>query len=119
MREILFRRGLNINPVCPLCLDDIESIDHIFLECPMSRRVFEDAVQYGWISDGFFGLGSNLCDQLQLIGSHPKTRQVLLKISFLLWCIWNGRNNVVFRNEIFNPLTCLVSAKKAFAEWRL
>jgi len=26
----LFRRGLNIDPTCPLCLEDIESLDHLF-----------------------------------------------------------------------------------------
>ena len=37
----------------------------------------------------------------------------------MLWSIWKSRNNVVFRNGIFHPLACLISAKKAFAEWRL
>ena len=119
MPGVLFRRGLNINPVCPLSMNDIDSMDHLLLECSMSRRVLEGAVQHGWISNGLLGIGTNLCDQLQRLGSHPKHRRALPKISFLLWSIWKGRHNAVFRNEFFKPLSCLVSAKKASAEWRI
>ena len=83
------------------------------------QKGIEGAVQHGWLLDGFFSVGNNLCDQLRLIGSGPNTRKVALKISFLLWSVWESRNNVVFRNEIFNPRACLVSAKKAFAERQL
>jgi len=31
VRGSLFKRGLNIDPTCPLCMDDIESLDHLFL----------------------------------------------------------------------------------------
>ena len=47
VRGILFRRGLHIDPICPSCLDDMESMDHLFLERPISIRVLEGAVQYG------------------------------------------------------------------------
>jgi len=75
------------------------------------------AVQHHWVPNGVLGLESNLCDQLQGLGSHPNQRNVLSKLSFLLWSIWKVRNNVIFRNEIFKPLVCLVPAKKASAEW--
>jgi len=41
------------------------------------------------------------------------------KFSFLLWSIWKFRNATVFRNEIFNPLTCLIRAKITNVEWRI
>jgi len=72
----------------------MKSIDHLFVGCPISIRVLEGAVQHGWLSDEFFGLGSNLCDQLQLIGSGPNTHKVALKISFLLWSIY-GRAGII------------------------
>ena len=30
-----------------------------------------------------------------------------------------SRNAIVFNNEIFNPVACLIRAKKATAEWRI
>ena len=41
------------------------------------------------------------------------------KLSFLLWTIWKGRNAVIFENENFNPIACLIKAKRAYAEWRI
>ena len=41
------------------------------------------------------------------------------KTSFLPWGIWKKRNNVIFRNELFNPLACIICAKKGYAKWKL
>lgn len=41
------------------------------------------------------------------------------KISFLLWSIWKGRNTTVFKNEVSNPLACLIRQKKVNVEWRI
>jgi len=38
VRGLLLARGLHINPSCPLCLDDIESVDHLFKECCMMKK---------------------------------------------------------------------------------
>ena len=34
VRGVFVRRGFIIDPACPLCMNDIESNDHIFWECP-------------------------------------------------------------------------------------
>ena len=41
------------------------------------------------------------------------------KFLFILRSIWKSRNATVFNNEIFNPVACLIRAKKATAEWRI
>ena len=33
MRGTLFRMGVQLNPSCPICLEDIELIDHLFFDC--------------------------------------------------------------------------------------
>ena len=43
----------------------------------------------------------------------------LQRVAFLLWNIWKLRNATVFNNAIFNPLLCLIKAKKAIAEWSI
>jgi len=45
--------------------------------------------------------------------------ELLQRISFLLWSIWKARNAVIFQNEIFNPMKCLIRAKKLSVEWRI
>ena len=102
-----------LNPSCPICLDDVQSLDHLFLQCSVTRKVGDLVIQHGWLPNGYLLNGTqDLRGQLHSIGS-CKIRWILAqKISFLLWCIWKNWNNVVFWNEIFNPLRCLMNAKK-------
>ena len=60
-----------------------------------------------------------MLDYLQRIGSQYTRKPIIQKVSFLLWSVWKCRNKVMFSNEIFNPLACLIMAKKAYAEWRI
>jgi len=46
IRRTLLRRGCNIDPLCPLCEDEVESIDHLFKGCSATPRVWELAVQH-------------------------------------------------------------------------
>jgi len=39
VRGLLFRRGGYVDPQCPLCFDDIESIQHLFKECAHTQPV--------------------------------------------------------------------------------
>ena len=49
-RGTLFRRGLQLDPTCPACLNDIEDTDHIFLHCPMARQIWDMAAAHQWLS---------------------------------------------------------------------
>ena len=113
VRGTLFRRGIPLDPVCPLCLQEVESIDHLFVQCPLSKRVSQLATQHGWFPTAFrWDSTHDLRQQLQVFESCKLRRSLLQKLSFLLWTIWKHRNNVVFRQENFNPLACLLNAKK-------
>jgi len=49
VRGTLLRRRCRIDPQCPLCLDDIETIDRLFGGCSSTYPVWELAVQQQWI----------------------------------------------------------------------
>ena len=40
---------LILNSSCPLCLDDIKSIDHLFKECCMTKKFWDYKEERGWI----------------------------------------------------------------------
>ena len=48
-----------------------------------------------------------------------RSPKILQKFAFLAWGIWKEGNAVVFDKQIFNPVTCLIRAKKAYTEWRI
>ena len=41
IRGVLLKRGCNIDPRCKLCTDDTKSVDNLFTECPVTRRVWD------------------------------------------------------------------------------
>jgi len=119
VRGKLLKRGLNIDAGYPVCLSDIESIDHLFSKCQIGNKVWELADKHQWFTI-LFSLDScqQLTETLQRVRSSRNPR-LLQKLSFLIWIIWKERNSVVFENKFFNPLKCLIKAKKAYAEWKI
>ena len=119
VRGMLLKRGLNIDAGCPICLVDIESIDHLLCECPIGKKVWELADKHQWFPIQFSPGGwQPITEVLQRVRSY-RNPQLLQKFSFLLWSIWKERNAVAFENKFFNPLKCIIKAKKAYAEWRI
>jgi hypothetical protein len=39
-RCTLRKRGVTLDTVCPLCFDSEESSQHLFMYCPLSRRIW-------------------------------------------------------------------------------
>ena len=108
-----------IDPQCPLCLNDIESFDHLFSKCFQTRKVWDLAKLYKWIplqSDTF--QASNWLFSFETF-NRSYNRKTLQRISFLLWSIWKMRNATIFQQDLFQPLKCLIRAKKLSAEWSI
>ena len=116
LRCTLLRRGLNIDPICPIYLGDIESVEHPFKYCQIVSMVWEANDKHHWLPLSVSPTGcKDISQSLSRIqASHnPKLKQ---KFLFLLWRIWKSRNATIFKNKIFNPLGCLIRAKKANVE---
>jgi len=47
-RGTLLKRGLQIDPICPLCNADIEDMDHLFL-CLIVQEVWRLAKDHDWV----------------------------------------------------------------------
>ena len=94
-------RGLENNYFCGLCVRNLETITHLFIDCPFSRTVWDriatwsncnnlQPVQWGEtrdVEDWF----------LVMIDRGSKKGHTLAILT--LWCIWNRRNAAVFNNK--------------------
>ena len=49
VRGTLFRRLGRIDPQCPLCMDEIETIEHLFGGCPATNIVWDLAIHHNWL----------------------------------------------------------------------
>ena len=117
-RSTLLRRGIQLDPLCPACSNDLEDSNHTFLHCPMAHKVWDMAVAYPWLPNlSFTQLVSSLCEELHSLANNRYPR--LSRVVLLLWSIWKSSNALVFRNEISSPMGTLLRAKCSWAEWKL
>ncbi|KAF8648720.1 hypothetical protein HU200_064774 [Digitaria exilis] len=97
----LLQRGWPNEYFCPLCVRNLETINHLFTECPLSRELWERVSVWvacpsispsAWTTDDirmwFLGLTSNTTPNA------PGTRTLIILI---VWTIWRERNNRIFR----------------------
>jgi len=118
VRGSLLYRGCNVDPVCPLCYHELETIEHLFWDCPGVAEVWTLAAQHQWIPQIQI---NRLRDWSHFLSNWPVsfTGKYMQHLTFLLWGIWKARNGVVFHSESFNPMKCLIRAKSLSAQWRI
>ena len=91
------------------CFCDVESIPHLFLQCPLSKLLWRTVhitfnLPPTTSSTNMFGNW--------LVGVHPKLKsQIRVRICALLWAIWNTRNDCIFnRTKVPNFLQVIFKA---------
>ncbi|CAN0845480.1 Putative ribonuclease H protein At1g65750, partial [Linum grandiflorum] len=104
------RRGFHLENKCVLCGKAVETVDHIFIVCSFSYKVWCLIVSTLSIH------GPNLFDVIGLISSWKGmncTSQFRFATTAVLhsffWYIWKERNNRIFRNS--SPSTKYLSRK--------
>jgi len=97
-RGTLLRREIQLDPICPACLNDIEDTDHIFLHCPLAKHTWDLTVVHHWLpSFPFVSLSLPTRDQLHDLALQKSP--LLTRVALLLWSIWKSRNAYIFNNE--------------------
>jgi len=46
MKDMMIHWGMSVNPVCPLCESENESISHLFLQCSVSISMWNKLLQW-------------------------------------------------------------------------
>jgi len=85
-RGTLLRRGIQLDPLCMTCANEIEDTDHIFLHCPIVHQVWDLAVIHQWITSfPFTQQNTSLREKLHVLAQtqYPCLTRVVL----LLWSI--------------------------------
>jgi len=118
VKGTLFRRGLQIDPLCEACLAEIEDIDHTFIHCSMANRVWDMAVTHQWLPNQLFNHPTTgLREELHTLAQNKSPW--LSRVVLLLWSLWKSHNAYIFKNEVPSPMGTLLRAKRNWAEWKL
>ncbi|KAL7193561.1 hypothetical protein ACSBR2_025213 [Camellia fascicularis] len=117
-KQNLWRRRCAHSAVCPICLSEVKTIEHLLFGCEWAKRVW-------------FGSGVGFrCDDLDLgtiwscfgkliasLGSASEGRNTLCSMVWVAWCIWKTRNEYIFNHIPVDPIVVIATAKRVEAEF--
>lgn len=111
-RANLLNRGLNLDPICPLCHSELESTSHLFTQCFITKETWDLAYQHKWIELNISPVGiMSILELFKFTRTETNLNQTA-RITSLMWSIWKSRNVVVFKNEIYNCIGTIIRATK-------
>ena len=105
VNSCLARRGMPVDPSCPLCQTEVETITHALRDCNMARAIWN---QLGIHVSNTSFFTQNLRDWLTANGksvqkNSPTSPPWNVLFFFAVWEIWRQRNNFVFKHRSSNP----------------
>lgn len=105
VNECLAARGVNIDPICPLCRKEPESILHALRDCDLARAVWIELRTLGVDRDFF---SANLRDWMVTNGKLDISLNQFsppwkIIFSFAVWNLWKNRNQVMFKRRPQSP----------------
>lgn len=104
-------RKVECSITCCLCNQDVESTDHIFLQCEVARACWNNFDGLDVNVDGSFEvwLGSTMAEL---------SEYDMCLLLTTCWSIWGARNQKVWENTTPNHRTILSDAKTYLDAWR-
>nr|GEX45148.1 RNA-directed DNA polymerase, eukaryota [Tanacetum cinerariifolium] len=95
----LEKKGIDVDSIlCPICNDDVETVNHLFFSCDMAKDLWSLLMRYWELDIPFFNI-SDWYNWLDSLSISLKMRLFLEDVGgTLMWCIWNFRNRLIFSN---------------------
>ena len=105
VKDCLAARGVTIDPLCPLCRKEPESIVHALRNCEKIRAIWNELDAMGFDRNFF---SSTAEDWMAFNGKMDKAKNQHsppwnIIFSFAVWNIWKNRNHVIFKGRYLNP----------------
>ncbi|XP_071740252.1 uncharacterized protein [Rutidosis leptorrhynchoides] len=112
VRVELDKRGIDLHSVrCPVCDDDIESVDHAVIGCKLSREVWLRIYNWWGIGNGINRGFNDILHGLIPFTSSSLGIQIWQAVEWVsAYLLWKNRNAKVFKNQsscasvIFNDI---------------
>ncbi|XP_071737258.1 uncharacterized protein [Rutidosis leptorrhynchoides] len=105
----LDKKGIDLNSVrCPICDDDIETLDHSLLSCKLSKDIWEKTFEW-WHMGNVSSTGKYLSDLGKSIW-----KGVLWTSGYLMW---KNRNDNVLKNKCWNIPVAISEIRVKSFEW--
>ncbi|CAA0838802.1 Unknown protein [Striga hermonthica] len=111
----LKKRGLDVDWVCHRCGDGVETVEHLFFQCDLSKQVWKMApVNWDFCNastDSFKVWWGDVCS----ISKKEISEARIQLTTYILWWLWKSRNLWIFKKE-WMPVHVVI--KVAVADWQ-
>jgi len=99
-KDKMIHWGISVNPVCPLCESENESISHLFFQCSVSASVWNKLLQ--WL--GQRRQAKAWEEELTLAVNHHNGNSVAttiyrMALTGCIYYMWQERNQIVFQGK--------------------
>lgn len=117
-RDNLIRRQIQLaDSCCPLCGDHDETVAHLFFFCNIVGQIWFQVLK--WLGISFVspaGPKEHFTQFAGLLSFNQRTGLMAVWIS-LIWNIWVGRNEVIFKGGNFNSMEVFEKGRMRAWEW--
>ncbi|XP_071695542.1 uncharacterized protein [Rutidosis leptorrhynchoides] len=115
----LDKRGIDLHSVCcPLCDDDLESVDHTLIFCKYALDVW-DRIYKWWNLGNFSSFSINEINGISNSNTmSPFGKKLWQAVSWVCpYLIWKQQNDKVFRGKLWTTLVALDEIQIKSFEW--
>ncbi|KAL0458446.1 UNVERIFIED_CONTAM: hypothetical protein Slati_0471800 [Sesamum latifolium] len=99
--ENLGRRKLGIVTLCPICDSQVETVTHIFLQCPFARQIWAlSCIPWKCLSEWNQGVENWIMQVVREVSVVDKDR-----FFTLCWIIWQKRCKKLMENRQLDPMS--------------
>ncbi|XP_020270870.1 uncharacterized protein LOC109846057 [Asparagus officinalis] len=114
-KENLIKKGWQGDSTCILCGLFLESCEHLFFECSLTKSVWKH------FCDSYlpFIWPASLYELLKVVESLRHSDGILWRSIFsaVCWSLWTTRNKSIFENSVFSATSIINSAISNLHEW--
>ena len=113
--------GIGVGGTCKLCLDEMESREHMFFGCLYSRSIWEVILTKCGIKRKIGSWTEKLEWAIQhLKGKSMKSTIMRIAWKAFIYCIWRERNNRVHNNASETAVQVFEPSKRLYvSKWRI
>ncbi|GJY06948.1 ribonuclease H-like superfamily protein [Tanacetum coccineum] len=97
-RENLYKRNCSSSPLCQICNSQVETIEHMFFECPWTKSMWFGS-NYGLRANNLSGdFISRISSLIDIFPSKSQALKLLASIAITSWNICKARNKFIFEH---------------------
>ncbi|WJX55042.1 hypothetical protein P8452_40859 [Trifolium repens] len=113
VRSALSNRGIHCNILCPRCLKKEETMDHIFMHCDRSSKVWFGSQ----LGIKFDSSQTSFADWVTYAINHLKEENII-HLAAIIYGIWYARNQQVFEGRDILEWDTIAKASQSITEYK-